>query len=113
MFFWGGREGETWSNTSSIWKQKACVQFSVPNMAKRLKKCDVLPKEKQKPSPPNKRGKRKCDVLPKEKQKPSPPNKREKGKCDVLPKEKTKTMTTQQKGKGSWLLLLMGHMKKD
>jgi hypothetical protein len=22
-------------------------------------------------------------------------------------------MTTQQKGKGSWLLLLMGHMKKD
>jgi hypothetical protein len=26
-------------------------------MAKRLKKCDVLPKEKQKPSPPNKREK--------------------------------------------------------
>jgi hypothetical protein len=61
MFFWGGRTGgreRLGQDTSSIWKQKSlCSVFSSQHGKKIKKKCDVLPKEKQKPSPPNKREK--------------------------------------------------------
>jgi hypothetical protein len=43
---------------------------------------------------------KKCDVLPKEEQKPSPPNKREKGNVMFCQRKNKKTMTTQHKGKG-------------
>ncbi len=101
MFFWGGRKGwreRLGQNTSSIWKQKSCCSVFSSQHGKKITqqkgKGNVmfLPKEKQKPSPPNKREKEMWCFAKGKKQKPWPPNKRE---------------------KGSWLLLLMGHMKKD
>ncbi len=58
MFFWGGREGgrERLGQILQFGSKKPLFSFQFPTWQKD-KKCDVLPKEKQKPSPPNKREK--------------------------------------------------------
>ncbi len=117
MFFWGGREGGREEDRDlvkyffNLEAKSFCSVFSSQH-GKKIKNVMFCQRKYKSHHHPTK-GKKEMWCFCQRKYKSHHHPTKGKRKRDVFAKGKTKTMTTQQKGKGSWLLLLMGHMKKD